>query len=190
MILVSTAAWALFPEPVSARSQILFLSGKVVDVNGDPIREARVEIWQTDAFGVYDHPGDSNTARRDRGFQFYGNSTVDGDGEYLFRTVLPGKYEPRPMHIHVKVWRREKEILTTQFYFAVDNSDYGGAPSDLRVRLQDGGPDDANYTALFDLVVDTAGARGNLKTTRSQAEGPYYPVAKVIRYDNDLAHVD
>jgi hypothetical protein len=39
-------------------------------------------------------------------------------------------------------------------------------------------------------VVDTAGERGTLKLTRSQAEGPYYPMADVVRYDNDLAHVD
>jgi protocatechuate 3,4-dioxygenase beta subunit len=190
MISISMSALALFPGPVSARGRIIILSGRVVDVNGDPIREARVEIWQTDAFGVYNHPGDSHTEKRDRGFQFYGNSAVDDDGEYLFRTVLPGKYEPRPMHIHVKVWQRRKEILTTQFYFAVDNRDFGTAPADLRLLLEDGGPYDSDYTARFDLVVDVAGARNNPKLTRSQAEGPYYPVVEVSRYDNDLAHVD
>ena len=65
-ILVSAAAWALFTESVSARGKILIRSGEVVDVNGEPIREARVEIWQTDAFGAYDHPGDSHAANRDR----------------------------------------------------------------------------------------------------------------------------
>ena len=56
--------------------------------------------------------------------------------------------------------------------------------------MDDGGPDESDYTARFDLVVNTSGARGSLKLTRSQAEGPYYPIEKVIRYDNDLAHVD
>ena len=189
MISIAMTAWALFSESVSADGKILILSGRVVDVNGDPVQDARVEIWQTDAVGVYDHPGDSQTSSRDRGFQFYGNSDVDDDGEYLFRTVLPGKYEPRPMHIHVKVWRRQKKILTTQFYFAVDNRNYGTAPASLQVPLEDAGSHDSDYTARLDLVVDTAGNRGKLELTRSQAEGPYYPVVEVIRYDNDLANV-
>ena len=94
------------------------------------------------------------------------------------------------MHIHVKVWQRQREILTTQFYFAVDNRDFGTAPAGLQVLLEDGGSHDSDYAARFDLVVDTAGVRGKPGLTRSQAEGPYYPVVKVIRYDNDLAHVD
>lgn len=188
LISISTTAWAVFPETVSARGEILILSGKVLDVEGNPVRDARVEIWQTDAFGVYDHPGDSKAKDRDAGFQFFGSSSVDDDGDYRFRTVLPGKYEPRPLHIHVKVWQRQREVLTTQFYFAGDNRNYGGAPSGLRVVLEDG--IDSDFVAQFDLVVRTAGSSGRFEPTRSQAEGPYYPVVDVALYDNDLALVE
>jgi len=40
--------------------------------------------------------------------------------------------------------------------------------------------------ALKDIVIDTGGG-GDLTLTPSQAEGPYYPVVDVSRYDHDLA---
>jgi protocatechuate 3,4-dioxygenase beta subunit len=98
--------------------QILHLSGIVYDANGLPIEGITVEIWQTDANGAYLHPQDPATASRDPNFQFYGESMTGSDGVYSFRTILPGLYEPRPRHIHVKVKLDDHELLTTQFYFS------------------------------------------------------------------------
>ncbi len=96
---------------------ILELSGKLYDAAGMPISSAIIEIWQTDANGVYLHPGDPQTDQRDMNFQFYGEAVTAVDGRYNFRTILPGEYEPRPRHIHVKVKLDGQELLTTQFYF-------------------------------------------------------------------------
>jgi protocatechuate 3,4-dioxygenase beta subunit len=98
--------------------QILTFGGTVYDAVGYPLEGVVVEIWQTDAEGVYLHPGDPGTESRDRNFQFYGEALTGPDGAYEFRTILPGLYEPRPRHIHVKVKRDGQELLTTQFYFA------------------------------------------------------------------------
>ena len=98
--------------------QILEFGGTVYDAGGFPLEGAVVEIWQTDAAGVYLHPNDPGTANRDRNFQFYGEAQTGPDGAYNFRTILPGLYEPRPRHIHVKVKLAGQELLTTQFYFA------------------------------------------------------------------------
>jgi protocatechuate 3,4-dioxygenase beta subunit len=98
--------------------QVLHLSGIVYDANGLPIEGITVEIWQTDANGAYLHPQDPATASRDPNFQFYGESVTGSDGVYSFRTILPGLYEPRPRHIHVKVKLDDQELLTTQFYFS------------------------------------------------------------------------
>jgi len=98
--------------------QILHLSGIAYDANGLPIEGITVEIWQTDANGAYLHPQDPATASRDPNFQFYGESVTASDGVYSFRTILPGLYEPRPRHIHVKVKLDGQELLTTQFYFS------------------------------------------------------------------------
>ena len=98
--------------------QILEFDGIVYDADGFPIEGITIEIWQTDNSGAYLHPNDPATDSRDRNFQFYGEAITDEMGYYKFRTILPGLYEPRPRHIHVKVKLDGQELLTTQFYFA------------------------------------------------------------------------
>lgn len=106
----------------SPAGQVIEFTGKVYDAAGMPIAGLIVEIWQTDNNGVYLHPNDPNTEQRDRNFQFYGESITAADGSYSFRTILPGHYEPRPRHIHVKVKQDDQELLTTQIYFDGDPS--------------------------------------------------------------------
>jgi protocatechuate 3,4-dioxygenase beta subunit len=98
--------------------EILEFSGQVYDATGLPVGGIVVEIWQTDSRGAYLHPNDPSTGQRDPNFQFYGEAVTAADGSYSFRTILPGLYEPRPRHIHVKVRLDGQELLTTQFYFA------------------------------------------------------------------------
>lgn len=100
--------------------QVLAFSGHLYDATGMPVADAVIEIWQTDSNGIYLHPGDPQTEQRDRNFQFYGEAVTAADGGYDFRTILPGQYEPRPRHIHVKVKRDDQELLTTQIYFEGD----------------------------------------------------------------------
>src|SRR5437016_12798375 len=40
-----------------ALGEVTWVSGRVLDSRGDPIRNALVEIWQCDANGVYIHTG-------------------------------------------------------------------------------------------------------------------------------------
>ena len=51
-----------------AGGDILHLAGRVLDTNEQPIEDARIEIWQCDANGVYLHPGDRRRDSRDAGF--------------------------------------------------------------------------------------------------------------------------
>jgi protocatechuate 3,4-dioxygenase, beta subunit len=103
-----------------ARGEVLVLSGRVVDPEGKPIENARVEIWQTDARGIYFHPGDGRFAERDKTFQFYGDIRSAADGTFGFRTIFPGRYTGRPRHIHAKITPPGGRTLTTQFYFRED----------------------------------------------------------------------
>ena len=183
-----------FGAPITAAGNILIVSGRVLDVNGNPLAGAAVEFWQTDASGVYDHPGDPGTNSRDTGFQFYGTSITDAGGNYSFRTLLPGRYEPRPPHIHVKVRLNGTELLTTQFYFAEDGTTggVGGGIENLLMTLEQDTASDGSLVnvATFDVVVDTGLGSGTFRLTDSQGEGPYYPVVDVSNYDNDLASVE
>lgn len=99
---------------------ILEFGGRLYDGSGMPVPGAVIEIWQTDANGVYMHPDDSGSSTRDVNFQSYGESVTGENGFYHFRTIMPGGYESRPRHIHVKVRLAGQELLTTQFYFSND----------------------------------------------------------------------
>jgi protocatechuate 3,4-dioxygenase beta subunit len=94
----------------------LELGGTVFDIKGNPVPGARVEIWQCDDGGVYDHPRDANLAARDRRFQGFGALLTDAEGGYRFLTIMPVPYAGRPPHIHVKVLRDGHQGLTTQLY--------------------------------------------------------------------------
>jgi len=101
----------------SAVGEITYLSGRVLNPAGDPIRGAAVEIWQCDATGVYLHSGTGgDKAKRDAGFQGFGRFVTGATGEYLFRTIKPVPYPGRTPHIHVGVKLRGNPRWTTQCY--------------------------------------------------------------------------
>lgn len=47
---------------------MVHLQGRVVDVAGNPLTGAKVEIWQCDAQSLYDHPRQPSRERRDTAF--------------------------------------------------------------------------------------------------------------------------
>jgi protocatechuate 3,4-dioxygenase beta subunit len=95
---------------------ITHLSGRVLDRLGDPVRDLTVEIWQVDNHGAYLHSGSVNRERRDANFQGFGRFLTSSTGEYRFRTIKPVPYPGRTPHIHVKVKKGDRELLTTQCY--------------------------------------------------------------------------
>lgn len=99
-----------------AVGQVTHLTGRVLDARGQPVRNAVVEIWQVDNNGAYLHSRDPNLGKRDRHFQGYGRFETGATGEYRFRTIKPVPYPGRTPHIHVKVRKGERELLTTQCY--------------------------------------------------------------------------
>ena len=92
------------------------LTGRVKDMKGEPLTGVKVEIWQCDGNGVYDHPQQPNNQNFDRHFAGFGAVETDSNGQYRFRTLFPVPYTGRPPHIHVKLWRGNQELLTTQLY--------------------------------------------------------------------------
>lgn len=103
-----------------AQGEVLVLNGGVADPEGKAIAGAIVEIWQTDHQGIYAHPRDPRTAKRDPAFQGYGTTTASETGAFSFRTIVPGRYEGRPAHIHVKVTPPGGRVVTTQLYIKDD----------------------------------------------------------------------
>lgn len=95
--------------------EITHLTGKVLDADGKPVRNAVVEIWQVDGNGVYLHSRSAGE-KRDANFQGYGRFLTGPNGAYYFRTVKPVPYPGRTPHIHFAINRGGKRVLTTQCY--------------------------------------------------------------------------
>jgi protocatechuate 3,4-dioxygenase beta subunit len=155
------------------------LSGTVRDLNGAPVEGAKVELWQTDADGVYYHSGDRNAARRDVNFQFYGESITGRDGAYSFRTVKPGLYTGRIRHFHFKVRRGDVTVLTSQFTFDDERAEFSkdgvqrrlsGAALESTVIAPAKGTDakgTSAWIAVKDIVIDP-----NARSAARAAGGP------------------
>jgi protocatechuate 3,4-dioxygenase beta subunit len=78
-----------------------------------PIKGAAVDIWHADAGGVYSGFGSGSGNRTFmRGIQ-----KTDAKGLARFRTVYPGWYRGRTVHIHVKVHVGGNVVHTGQLYF-------------------------------------------------------------------------
>jgi protocatechuate 3,4-dioxygenase beta subunit len=78
-----------------------------------PIRGAVVDIWHCDASGIYSGFGAGRASRTFmRGIQ-----RTNAQGVATFRTVYPGWYRGRTVHIHVKVHVRGNVVHTGQLYF-------------------------------------------------------------------------
>jgi protocatechuate 3,4-dioxygenase beta subunit len=79
-----------------------------------PIKGAAVDIWHCDAGGLY-----SEEAQLGTGSQTFmrGIQRTDKDGLALFRTIYPGWYQGRTVHIHVKVYLGGRTVHTGQLFF-------------------------------------------------------------------------
>lgn len=99
-----------------SQGEITELSGCVMHLDGTPVKNALVEIWQCDANGRYIHRDDAGGRPRDPGFQGYGKTRSGSDGGYRFRTIKPVPYPGRAPHIHVAVTAPGGKELVTQLY--------------------------------------------------------------------------
>ena len=105
-----------------AQGQIIYVTGRVLSLRGEPCPGVKLEIWQANGAGRYTHPHDRNPAALDPNFDGYATVVTDSGGRYRFRTVKPGAYPVvadywRPPHIHYDVTGKVNRLIT-QMYFA------------------------------------------------------------------------
>src|SRR5882762_7376881 len=149
-----------------AEGPVLNVMGQVLNLSGEPVRTAKVEVWQANAYGRYTHPSDPNPAPLDPNFEGSAVLTTDSEGRYRFKTIKPTAYPAgpdrmRPAHIHFQVSGRQEKIVT-QMYFESDpynKSDpflnsAGGRKELLVTKLLDPSPDfePASKMVIFDMV--------------------------------------
>ena len=106
----------------SAQGEVIWLEVEVIDLDGKPLKNATVELWQANSVGRYRHPFDSNQAPVDPNFQGWAIVKTNDKGIVKFKTIFPGAYPAssdwvRPPHIHFKLYKEGYQELTTQMYF-------------------------------------------------------------------------
>jgi len=112
-------------EPLGER---IIVTGRVMDEDGNPVRNTLVELWQANAAGRYQHKNDNHDAPLDPNFTGTGRTMTDDHGNYRFITIRPGAYpwrnHPnawRPAHIHFSLFGHAFATrLVTQMYFPGD----------------------------------------------------------------------
>jgi protocatechuate 3,4-dioxygenase beta subunit len=103
----------------------LILAGRLIDTSGRPRAGFNLQVWQANSTGRYDyHPGETpGHGRPDPAFRGHGQSEVDAEGWFAFRTIRPGGYKRTLFsllpwtfvpHIHVAVRSAERDVLVTQ----------------------------------------------------------------------------
>ena len=144
-------------EGKPGRAMLLRLS--VVNASScKPIRNASVDIWHCDALGVY-----SGAPAGNAGTNFLrGVQRTNASGLATFKTIYPGFYQGRAVHIHVKVHVGGNVVHTGQLFFpaAVTNAVYAKQPYSTHGTT----PDTPNPQ---DAIFRNGGSKGMLKLAKS-----------------------
>ncbi|MGH3064848.1 MAG: intradiol ring-cleavage dioxygenase [Gaiellaceae bacterium] len=135
----------------------LTLKLKVVDASRcKPIRSALVDVWHCDAGGVYSGVQGAADDLFLRGVQ-----RTDATGVATFRTIYPGWYPGRTVHIHVMAHIGGNVVHTGQLYFpdSITDAAYRRSPYNRRPNRD---PRNAG-----DSIYRNGGKRSTLKLVRS-----------------------
>jgi protocatechuate 3,4-dioxygenase alpha subunit len=107
-----------------AYGQRVRVEGRIIDGNGETVRDALLEFWQADGHGHYAHPADPQAESADVGLSGFGRSVTDPDtGIWTLESIKPGAVRDlnqRPMapHINLALFARGLNIhLPSRIYF-------------------------------------------------------------------------
>jgi len=104
-----------------ARGAAIYVFGRVLDEDCQPLAGADIAIWQCDSEGRYKH-GRSRSEALDPAFAYCSRALCEGDGVYFFKTLQPVTYGSpgfqRAPHIHFLVRKRGYRELATEMHFS------------------------------------------------------------------------
>jgi protocatechuate 3,4-dioxygenase beta subunit len=127
LIRQSASSWRTTIVTPNEPGKPLVVTGRVVDGEGRPVKEAVMYVYQTSAKGWYSdraahvsaHEGDRKHAR------LFGYLKTDAEGRFEVHTIRPSGYPDSdlPAHIHVEVELTEKGLgsLVTEIQFDDDS---------------------------------------------------------------------
>lgn len=93
--------------------EVIEITGRVVQLDGKPLDNLVLEIWQADAQGRYDNPA----------FFGWGRAATDAQGVYSFRTIRPGAPAGRAPHINFLLLYSGlmRQLQTVMFFEKADD---------------------------------------------------------------------
>jgi protocatechuate 3,4-dioxygenase alpha subunit len=147
-----TARWSIGNlAAAGVKGERIQLTCRVLDGEGVPVNDAMIEIWQADAAGRYNHPGDlrqsdAQQTPADPAFRGFGRLATNEHGVCTFATIKPGRVPGnedifQAPHINVSVFARGiLKRLATRIYFSGDPANHEDpvlnlAPADRRDTL-------------------------------------------------------
>lgn len=101
-------------EGATLKGEDVYVSGRVLSLDGKPVANAALDIWQAKADGIYD-------VQTEGGFELRGRVKANANGEYAFKSYKPkfysvpvdgpvgdliratGNHHMRPAHMHAIV---------------------------------------------------------------------------------------
>jgi protocatechuate 3,4-dioxygenase beta subunit len=174
-----------------ATGTITYISGRVLNSSGDPIRGALIELWHADANGNYIY---STSAARnpaaDPNFAGFGQFLTGSNGAYLFRTIKAGLYNGRTRHMHFGITvPGQLTRFTTQLYWnevPTTSSGVAWSTTNTNDSVLSGVTDSAQRASVIRDFSPVAGsALGEVATTWDIVMGitpiePTYPGGSLI----------
>jgi protocatechuate 3,4-dioxygenase alpha subunit len=115
-------------EGKKAPGEVIEITGRVVQLDGKPLDNLIVEVWQADSQGRYDSPD----------FFGWGRAATNADGVYTLKTIRPGAPAGRAPHINfVLLYSGLMRQLQTVMFFdeTADPVLNAISPASLRKRL-------------------------------------------------------
>ncbi len=173
----TTRASVINGQPLTIAFTVLKLAG------GDyaPLKDAHVDVWHTDAIGVYsDESNRMNHEDTSKQTWLRGYQVTDAQGLATFRTIVPGWYRGRTPHVHFKVRSFSAEgkstaEFTSQLFFHDEDTDriYANAPYNANGKRDQQNSDDGIFSELqpdgtsagSHLTLDLKSDRGNALST-------------------------
>ncbi|PXY00206.1 catechol 1,2-dioxygenase [Halomonas sp. LBP4] len=175
--------FARMDDGSDTEAEVMWLTGQVRDVNGDPVPGAKVEIWHADTKGNYSFFDPTQS-------EYHLRRTIhaDAEGRYSARSIIPsgygcppdsptqqvldllGRHGQRPAHIHFFISAPGHKHLTTQINLAGDPYTY----------------DDFAFATREELVIDANRLEDAAEAEKRGLEGPFTEVV----FDVELARTD
>jgi protocatechuate 3,4-dioxygenase beta subunit len=170
--------------------RVLRASGEATCGKGDPLQGIEVYIWHVDAQGFYSGFGEPGEQKPDEPYRFRpgpddldntdrfcrGAGVSDANGVVSFRSIFPGWYNGRDVHIHAMLLKRGSKgtrarqyrggehVFTTQLYFQPELIDRVHRASEPYLRR-------TGHAAYPGLILGDERGASNLRMKASFADG-------------------